>query len=446
MQVPFYPCYPVNVQIHPLLQTTRLAKYINQLRRKTTNEQLARQAKNLLKKWRDNLMPAIASGSQPPPATAAVAPVTTMTNGLPTATLRSSQPTTPSRPVLQQTHHSNLNHHNNTTVQQQQQGANTNSMTGSCEKVAVINLVDEGEDQDSKSSLGASRPKHVSNVVTNHNHHRIGNNSNSNSGTGGGTALIGGPGLTIPTELTNFYLKNKKIIDGSDVRGVVPTKTTTPIKEEPHTVDTNNYLAEEMEVGDVDARDGKHKRKGRKKGAKGFDSLLGSSQTNLFSSNSNSGFADGGSSTMHPTTAASTVGKKVKTTRQLVAEMKFRNEQNLRQASYPDLSNDQEHNNNNNNNGLSSSPLSMASNDSQQHHLFHHHHHNQHGGHDLVFHSAPVTPSGYPAAVKREDGHDQELSASARKREKKRRKLEKEQAAAAASKKMKAKVKREKSE
>lgn len=392
-------------------------------------------------------MPAIASGSQPPPVTAAVAPITTtLTNGLPPATLRSSQPTTPSRPVLQQTNHSNLNHHNNATVQQQ--GTNHNNMTGSCEKAAVINLVDEEEeDQDSKSSLGASRPKHLSNsVVTNHNNHRIGSNSNSNSGTGGvGTALIGGPGLTIPTELTNFYLKNKKIIDGSDVRGVVPTKTTTPIKEEPHTVDTNHFLAEEMEVGDVDARDGKHKRKGRKKGAKGFDSLLGSSQTNLFSSNSNSGFADGGSSTMHPTTASSTVGKKVKTTRQLVAEMKFRNEQNLRQSSYPDLSNDQEHNNNNNN-GLSSSPLSMASNDSQQHHLFHHHHHNQHGGHDLVFHSAPVTPSGYAAAVKREDGHDQELSASARKREKKRRKLEKEQAAAAAAKKFKAKVKREKSE
>lgn len=35
------------------LEATRLAKYINQLRRRTTNESLARRAKSLLKKWRE---------------------------------------------------------------------------------------------------------------------------------------------------------------------------------------------------------------------------------------------------------------------------------------------------------------------------------------------------------------------------------------------------------
>ncbi|KAH8316827.1 hypothetical protein KR067_001753 [Drosophila pandora] len=35
------------------LEATRLAKYINQLRRRTTNEHLARRAKSLLKKWRE---------------------------------------------------------------------------------------------------------------------------------------------------------------------------------------------------------------------------------------------------------------------------------------------------------------------------------------------------------------------------------------------------------
>ncbi|KAI8036425.1 hypothetical protein M5D96_010730, partial [Drosophila gunungcola] len=35
------------------LEATRLAKYINQLRRRTKNEHLARRAKSLLKKWRE---------------------------------------------------------------------------------------------------------------------------------------------------------------------------------------------------------------------------------------------------------------------------------------------------------------------------------------------------------------------------------------------------------
>lgn len=47
------------------LETTRLAKYINQLRRKTSNDQLARRSKNLLKKWREMVIPN--QPQQPPP-------------------------------------------------------------------------------------------------------------------------------------------------------------------------------------------------------------------------------------------------------------------------------------------------------------------------------------------------------------------------------------------
>lgn len=39
------------------LETTRLARHINQLRRKTSNDQLARRSKNLLKKWREMVIP-----------------------------------------------------------------------------------------------------------------------------------------------------------------------------------------------------------------------------------------------------------------------------------------------------------------------------------------------------------------------------------------------------
>lgn len=38
-------------------QTTRLGKYINELRRRTTNESLAKRAKDLVKKWRDLILP-----------------------------------------------------------------------------------------------------------------------------------------------------------------------------------------------------------------------------------------------------------------------------------------------------------------------------------------------------------------------------------------------------
>ncbi|KAF5291793.1 hypothetical protein FQA39_LY14281 [Lamprigera yunnana] len=40
-----------------LLETTRLGKYVNQLRRNTSNKLLAKRAKDLVKKWRDTVLP-----------------------------------------------------------------------------------------------------------------------------------------------------------------------------------------------------------------------------------------------------------------------------------------------------------------------------------------------------------------------------------------------------
>lgn len=54
-----------------LFQTTRLAKFINQLRRKTKNESLARRSKNLIKKWRKMLMPTLAPTATTTAATTA---------------------------------------------------------------------------------------------------------------------------------------------------------------------------------------------------------------------------------------------------------------------------------------------------------------------------------------------------------------------------------------
>lgn len=47
------------------LEATRLAKYINQLRRRTKNDQLARRAKSLLKKWREMVGIQQTNDSQP---------------------------------------------------------------------------------------------------------------------------------------------------------------------------------------------------------------------------------------------------------------------------------------------------------------------------------------------------------------------------------------------
>lgn len=54
-----------NIQItKEQLETTRLGKYINHLRRKTANESLARRAKNLLKKWREMVLPSAGATQQ----------------------------------------------------------------------------------------------------------------------------------------------------------------------------------------------------------------------------------------------------------------------------------------------------------------------------------------------------------------------------------------------
>ncbi|CAH1643856.1 unnamed protein product [Spodoptera littoralis] len=44
-----------------LLETTRLGKHVNELRRKTTDPSLARRAKVLVKRWRDLVIPTVAS-------------------------------------------------------------------------------------------------------------------------------------------------------------------------------------------------------------------------------------------------------------------------------------------------------------------------------------------------------------------------------------------------
>ena len=172
-------------------------------------------------------MPAIASGSQTTTTATTTSSSGAVTNGIPSAVR--SQPTTPSRPVLQQQNHQPIHPPHTQT-------------SSSCDKVITI----PDEDEDSKS-LGASsltnsrRPTIATNHVINQ---RSGSNSCGSTGLDGSGAVVGtgGPGLTIPTELTNFYLKNKKIIDRSDVRVVAPPKEDPP-----------QYVVDELEPGDVDA-------------------------------------------------------------------------------------------------------------------------------------------------------------------------------------------------
>lgn len=51
-----------------VLESTRLGKYINELRRKTNNDALAKRAKDLVRRWRDMVLPSAASTPQPTPA------------------------------------------------------------------------------------------------------------------------------------------------------------------------------------------------------------------------------------------------------------------------------------------------------------------------------------------------------------------------------------------
>lgn len=53
------------------LETTRLGRYINELRRKTSNDSLARRAKDLVRRWRDMILPTSgATAAEQPPAAA----------------------------------------------------------------------------------------------------------------------------------------------------------------------------------------------------------------------------------------------------------------------------------------------------------------------------------------------------------------------------------------
>ncbi|XP_026675137.1 mediator of RNA polymerase II transcription subunit 26 [Ceratina calcarata] len=51
-----------------VLEITRLGKYINELRRKTTNDALAKRAKDLVRRWRNMVLPSAQSTPQPTPA------------------------------------------------------------------------------------------------------------------------------------------------------------------------------------------------------------------------------------------------------------------------------------------------------------------------------------------------------------------------------------------
>ena len=51
-----------------VLEITRLGKYINELRRKTNNDALAKRAKDLVRRWRDMVLPSAHSTPQPTPA------------------------------------------------------------------------------------------------------------------------------------------------------------------------------------------------------------------------------------------------------------------------------------------------------------------------------------------------------------------------------------------
>ncbi|XP_032683348.1 mediator of RNA polymerase II transcription subunit 26 isoform X2 [Odontomachus brunneus] len=51
-----------------VLEITRLGKHINELRRKTDNDALARRAKDLVRRWRDMVLPSAHSTPQPTPA------------------------------------------------------------------------------------------------------------------------------------------------------------------------------------------------------------------------------------------------------------------------------------------------------------------------------------------------------------------------------------------
>ncbi|XP_020283910.1 mediator of RNA polymerase II transcription subunit 26 isoform X2 [Pseudomyrmex gracilis] len=74
-----------------LLESTRLGKHINELRRKTRNEALAKRAKDLVRRWRDMVLPSV--HSTPQPTVADTAPPAL--NGAKEMALRNLKPQSP---------------------------------------------------------------------------------------------------------------------------------------------------------------------------------------------------------------------------------------------------------------------------------------------------------------------------------------------------------------
>lgn len=346
------------------MQTTRLAKYINQLRRKTTNEQLARRSKNLLKKWRNMLMPAIA-GSATPQASTGPSSGGGLTNG----TTAKSVPTTPSKVTM--VNHSSIHHNNNNTSDN------------------VITIPDDDDVHEGASGR-------CDNVRT--------RASSSKS-------------LKIPTELTNFYLQNKKIFEiGSESSQTTSNPFQTPVTPKQQSNDSRTVVGEErhstsrnggsVETTAVSDEDPPKKRRGRKKGSKGIDSLIGTQKLNnhLFSNNSNSGLDSPG-----------LIGqKKVKTTKQLIEDLQIRHLNLKSNFSFPDLSNDDPAVNSNNKVSpplpFLMSPMSSNQSDSQ---------HTLPAPHSLMIRSAPVTPSS--AFTRSQYQQQQQLIDSAKKGKRKRK-------------------------
>ncbi|XP_024872338.1 mediator of RNA polymerase II transcription subunit 26 isoform X2 [Temnothorax curvispinosus] len=74
-----------------VLEITRLGKHINELRRKTSNEALAKRAKDLVRRWRDMVLPTVQSTPQPTLADAAPPAL----NGAKEVVLRTFKPQSP---------------------------------------------------------------------------------------------------------------------------------------------------------------------------------------------------------------------------------------------------------------------------------------------------------------------------------------------------------------
>ncbi|XP_077277131.1 mediator complex subunit 26 isoform X2 [Temnothorax americanus] len=74
-----------------VLEITRLGKHINELRRKTSNEALAKRAKDLVRRWRDMVLPTVQSTPQPTLADAAPPAL----NGAKEVALRTFKPQSP---------------------------------------------------------------------------------------------------------------------------------------------------------------------------------------------------------------------------------------------------------------------------------------------------------------------------------------------------------------